>query len=206
MNLLIAKRPSLGSYVPVKRTFVQTPSTERFRKRMAADQSIAQVTQDNKSSDESGPSDSEEEVAEGNLEESSYDRFFKDLHMSKSSTSNNTLSQLPVMSQDEFSKHLMSRPKLHAREMSNLKTLYRNYFPQWRFELEQGFNVLCYGYGSKRELLLDFVQEYLGDGPVVVIHGYHPSIQLKKILVSNFNLVFYFSGCFRSRRTNGNIE
>lgn len=46
------------------------------------------------------------------------------------------------------------------------------------------FNVLCYGFGSKKKLIMDFVAAKLKDKAVVVVNGYFPSLSVKEILKS----------------------
>ncbi|RKP36924.1 origin recognition complex, subunit 2 [Dimargaris cristalligena] len=70
--------------------------------------------------------------------------------------------------------------------------LHEHHFQQWYFELRAGFNILFYGFGSKRRILTRFVTEYLGDAPVVVINGYFPTLTARhifqKVLVEGLQL------------------
>jgi len=59
---------------------------------------------------------------------------------------------------------------------------YRSSFPQWQHTMSGGFNLLFYGYGSKRLLLETFATEACKDGTVIVVKGFLPSTTPKKIL------------------------
>ncbi|KAI8886990.1 ORC2-domain-containing protein [Backusella circina FSU 941] len=111
-----------------------------------------------------------------------YERYFQDLHGS-SKTSNNTLSQLQVLEPQEFHDLLQTTHKKHNQEIEVLSDLHKQNFAQWQFELQSGFNVVFYGYGSKRNLLNHFSRDVLTDGPLIVVNGYFPSISIKDILL-----------------------
>eukprot|EP00842_Homolaphlyctis_polyrhiza_P006823 jgi/Hompol1/72/HPOL_004282-RA len=102
--------------------------------------------------------------------------------MSTAATSNNTMSKLPVLEPKEFHRVMAQIKPKHTKEKKLLADLHRLRFPQWYFELDAGFNLLLYGFGSKRQMLQDFAHEVLCDAPVVVINGFFPSISLKDIL------------------------
>lgn len=110
-----------------------------------------------------------------------YERYFQDLH-GKSMTSNNTMSKLAVLEPAEFNELLEGAPKKHSDDIQQLVHMHERHYPQWFFELNAGFNLLFYGYGSKRRLLNKFAQEILTDGPLLVINGFFPSITIKDIL------------------------
>ena len=61
----------------------------------------------------------------------------------------------------------------------------RTAFRRYAHELDQGFNLVFYGFGSKRAVLNDFASKELAHrGHVVVVNGYHPSTSLKDVLAS----------------------
>ncbi|KAF9238655.1 origin recognition complex subunit 2-domain-containing protein [Melanogaster broomeanus] len=61
----------------------------------------------------------------------------------------------------------------------------RTAFRRYARELEQGFNLLFYGFGSKRAVLNAFASECLAKrGHVVVVNGFHPNTTLKDIIAS----------------------
>lgn len=58
------------------------------------------------------------------------------------------------------------------------------YFDQWTAELEEGFNILVYGYGSKRRLLNRFATTLSKRGHIAVVNGHFPGLGLRDILTS----------------------
>ncbi|KAF8125625.1 origin recognition complex, subunit 2 [Boletus edulis] len=61
----------------------------------------------------------------------------------------------------------------------------RTAFRRYAHELDQGFNLVFYGFGSKRAVLNDFATKELAHrGHVIAVNGYHPNITLKDVLAS----------------------
>lgn len=143
-----------------------------------SDDANSDIDQDEENESES---DDEQEVPKDPLEKDGYERYFQDLH-ALNKTSNNTLSKLPILDPQEFKIKLSQAPKKHAKDIAILHSLHERQFPQWQFELLSQYNLLFYGYGSKRKLLTKFAQTYLTDGPLIVVNGYFPSITIKDIL------------------------
>lgn len=67
----------------------------------------------------------------------------------------------------------------------------------------QGFSLLLYGFGSKRDLLDSFAAEYMVDGGVLSVNGMSSALTVKKMLVealcmlqrgsaANYRLIFAF--------------
>ncbi|KAI8385612.1 origin recognition complex subunit 2-domain-containing protein [Blakeslea trispora] len=110
-----------------------------------------------------------------------HERYFQSQMPSR--TSDNTLARLPVLEPQEFHHILENTPKKHEEEFIVLSEMHKQHFAQWCFELHSGFNLVFYGYGSKRTLLNEFAQKVLTDGPLVVVNGFFPSISIKDILV-----------------------
>ncbi|KAG0018171.1 Origin recognition complex subunit 2 [Podila clonocystis] len=121
------------------------------------------------------------------------ERYFQDLYQ-KSRTSNNTLSRLPTLEHGDFVQALKRTPAKHTREMEMLTLLYEEQFPQWYFELVSGFNLLIYGYGSKRQLLTKFATTVLTDAPLIIVNGYFPTLNLKDILDKILSTALQYSG------------
>jgi hypothetical protein len=139
----------------------RTPLATRSQRRIAAKRNLQSVTQvQNSTDEEEDQSESEEERDYGTT---GHQGFFETLQCSKSSTSNNTL-KFNTMDQSEYLELLQSAPKKHANELEYLKSVYRSCFKQYLFELESGFNLMFYGYGSKRNLLLEFADKHLNGG------------------------------------------
>lgn len=58
----------------------------------------------------------------------------------------------------------------------------QQFYNQWMLELEQGFNILFYGVGSKIELINEFLTKWDPDLPVIVANGFNPATTFKDIL------------------------
>ncbi|XP_076263535.1 origin recognition complex subunit 2 [Rhynchophorus ferrugineus] len=107
---------------------------------------------------------------------------------SKIKTSNNTLDKLetPRLAQYHLQK-LLSGMKLtdeHSSAIQKLTEINQSSFKKWLFILNQNFNILLYGLGSKKSLLTKFQNEYLSDMPVIVINGFFPTLSIKNIVDS----------------------
>ncbi|KAJ2744681.1 Origin recognition complex subunit 2 [Coemansia sp. BCRC 34301] len=112
-----------------------------------------------------------------------YERYFQDLHTTKGSkTSDNTLSKLPPLTQSECRAILSKVPIKHKGELDLLEQLHRRQFRQWFFEMSCGFNLVFYGYGSKRRLINNLATELATAAPVVIINGFFPTLNLKQSL------------------------
>ncbi|KAJ3157610.1 Origin recognition complex subunit 2 [Geranomyces michiganensis] len=115
--------------------------------------------------------------------QSSYASYFATLHSSLSATSNNTLAKLPALTVSSLKQHLAHAPQKHVAQREFLETLHTSQFPQWEFESRQGFNLLFYGYGSKRRLLDRFARHLNTHGATVLaVNGFSPSLTLRGIL------------------------
>ncbi|KAI8059077.1 origin recognition complex subunit 2-domain-containing protein [Gilbertella persicaria] len=110
-----------------------------------------------------------------------HERYFQSRMPTK--TSDNTLARLPILEPQEFHQILSQVPRKHYQEIEILAEMHKQHFAQWCFELCSGFNLVFYGYGSKRSLLNEFAQTALTDGPLIVVNGFFPSITIKDILI-----------------------
>ncbi|KAJ4335291.1 Origin recognition complex subunit 2 [Didymella glomerata] len=112
-------------------------------------------------------------------------------------TSNNTLSGQSLLNHDEYFQAMSSYEDRHQPEMDFLLELHGRAFDQWIFELEEGFNVCLYGYGSKRAItdkfathLYNYLLErapYEGSKKtpkIAVINGYAAGTTLKEFLTT----------------------
>lgn len=112
-------------------------------------------------------------------------------------TSNNTLTSQNLLNHDEYFEAMQSYVDRHEPEKEFLLELHSRAYDQWIFELEQGFNICLYGYGSKRAITSDFMarmyQRLSDQAPykgtkktpkIVVVNGYTPNVTLKDILTT----------------------
>jgi origin recognition complex subunit 2 len=175
------KRNNLQKYT------LSTPFALRSRKRVEAQNQRKQLEDSSDSEDIE-----EEEVRE--LKPTSHDSVFE--KVSKSATSNNVLEF--ALQPGQYAAGLGMMEQLHVNEKASLISTYISMYPQFVFELDQGCNLLFYGYGSKLQLLSDFVDECLDVGPTITIHGYFPSISLKVILSKTLSTLFGYTQSLHS--------
>jgi len=104
---------------------------------------------------------------------------------------------LPQVASEDLQRALKHVPSTHKSQSERLAAWHQGQFFQWYFELQRGFNLLFYGYGSKKVLLMKFAKEVLGDCPQVVVNGYFPGITPKSVLTSICEGVLGHRGAFR---------
>ncbi|KAF4983180.1 hypothetical protein FZEAL_1337 [Fusarium zealandicum] len=103
-------------------------------------------------------------------------------------TSNNTLGSLALLTHEEYFTIVRENEDHHAADIEYLESLHAESFPQWAFELSQGFNLCLYGYGSKRSLLQKLASHlYARNRPargdkIVIINGYAPNTTMREVL------------------------
>lgn len=112
------------------------------------------------------------------------DSYFHQNRKVRQQTSTKTLASLPQLDHTTYFTLLRSHPESHPLERAALLESYEtDYFGQFLFELSQGFNLLFYGYGSKRHLLTSLAEQiYTVPGSVVVVNGYLPALTVRDIL------------------------
>jgi origin recognition complex subunit 2 len=103
-------------------------------------------------------------------------------------TSTNTLPSTALLNHDDYFAKINAYKDPHHPDKHFLANLHTNSFEQWMLELDQGFNICLYGYGSKRELLLDFA-DHLHDSSdkppiVIIVNGYSPNISVRDFLTT----------------------
>jgi origin recognition complex subunit 2 len=109
-------------------------------------------------------------------------------------TSNNTLSSHLLLNHDDYFAHRQTYKDPHQGERDFLLELHKSAFPQWLFELQEGFNICLYGYGSKRQVIQALASHIYDeqDKPpkIVVVNGYNTSLTLRDILVTISTTLF----------------
>lgn len=114
-----------------------------------------------------------------------HEEYFFQNRSTKNKTSNAVLSSLALLDHEEYFSLLRKHEEPHAKEMKHLYELHARSFSQWDFEMQQGFSVCLYGWGSKRSLLLDFadhIYKLHSNSKVVVINGYVDTLSIKDVL------------------------
>lgn len=112
-------------------------------------------------------------------------------------TSSNTLPSQSLLNHDEFFEAIQAYADHHQPEKEFLLELHSRAYDQWIFELEEGFNICLYGYGSKRAITSEFAahvyQHLLGRAPykgtkktpkIAIINGYAPGLSIKDVLTT----------------------
>lgn len=148
------------------------------------------------SSDETSASDSEEELvgvakqSTANLiyhiAPTAFDAYFEH-NAARSQTSANVFSALvPSLSPEEYQAAItaVKHEKVIHSDL-NLESERRAAFQQMMLQLKAGFNIIAYGYGSKRTLLNAFALDYCSAvGHVIVANAFQPNYSLKDMLNS----------------------
>ncbi|KAI5865663.1 ORC2-domain-containing protein [Durotheca rogersii] len=117
-----------------------------------------------------------------------HELYFAQTRPGASRTSNNTLASLELLTHEEYFSLIRDYKDPHADDVEFLESIHLESFPQWTFELSQGFSVCLYGYGSKRALLHRFARHVYDKYPdhvankIVIINGYVRTSSLREIL------------------------
>lgn len=115
------------------------------------------------------------------------EEYFMNNASSKVLTSNNTLDKLETPRLPQFQiTELLSRVKLsksHEKAVESLNKSNSDNFEKWLLILNENFNILLYGLGSKKNILKSF-QLKLKKYPVIVVNGFFPTLSIKNIMDS----------------------
>ena len=121
-----------------------------------------------------------------------HELYFAQNKPGRPKTSNNTLASLSLLTHEEYFSIIQDQGDRHKDDIEYLESLHAESFPQWTFELSQGFSICLYGFGSKRSLLQKFAR-YLhahghGEGrkkqKIVITNGYAPTTTMREILTT----------------------
>ncbi|KAK1822850.1 Origin recognition complex subunit 2 [Friedmanniomyces endolithicus] len=109
-------------------------------------------------------------------------------------TSANILPSHVLLDHDDYFAKSNAYEDPHVADLERLKRLHKRSFGQWIFELEEGLNICLYGYGSKRELVMEFAEYTYGQAEsqkprVIVVNGYTPGLTVRDILVGVGSLI-----------------
>lgn len=119
-----------------------------------------------------------------------HEQYFYQNKPGLTKTSNNNLGSLDLLTHDEYFTKLRKLEEPHAEEIHKLQSLHTESFPQWAFELSQGFSICLYGYGSKRSLLREFATHLYSKtedhalSKIVVVNGYVRTASVREILTT----------------------
>ncbi|KAG8924634.1 Origin recognition complex subunit 2 [Tulasnella sp. 418] len=121
----------------------------------------------------------------GFITQTSFDLYFQAISIPSRTSSNTFTSLLPTLTADEYDQLLSETParQKHKVELDALRISHSEYFSRYLMELRSGFNLLFYGFGSKRRVLNQFAKDCCAKvGDVVVINGFRPSVSIKDVL------------------------
>ncbi|RDX52825.1 origin recognition complex subunit 2 [Lentinus brumalis] len=127
-----------------------------------------------------------DEPSQGFATHTSFDAYFQQ-NAKPSRTSSNVFSALvPPLTPEEYAavlSKLQADPRERDRVLWRDPKTRRACFRRFKTELHEGFNLLMYGYGSKREFLNAFAKDLARTGGhVVVANGFQPSFAFKDLL------------------------
>ena len=117
-----------------------------------------------------------------------FDSYF--LHQGKVSKTSPAVfsTQVEPLSPEEYADAIKSASEkynLTYPASASIQESLSHQFRRFLLELEQGFNLLFYGYGSKRALLNRFATEVCSKrGHVVVLNGSQPKVSIKDLLTA----------------------
>lgn len=117
-----------------------------------------------------------------------HELYFAQNKPGRPKTSDNSLSSLNLLTHEEYFDILHGQEDRHKGDIEYLEGLHAESFPQWAFELEEGFGICLYGFGSKRSLMLRFAKELHTRGfgsksnKIVIVNGYAPTTTMREIL------------------------
>ncbi|KAF4616572.1 hypothetical protein D9613_008472 [Agrocybe pediades] len=154
--------------------------------------------EDAEDSEESGSEDEPISPEKGNgkqnaeeskiIVQTAFDAYFTYNKAGRVQTSSNVYSQLVLpLSAEEYASAISSATKeIPVVEPIILQGKHKEtIFSRFICELNEGFNILCYGIGSKRRVLNQFATDVCSKrGHVVVANGFQPEFHLKDMLNS----------------------
>lgn len=122
-----------------------------------------------------------------------YDAYFEQ-NQTRTRVSKNSMTMAPDLSYEEFNKYNKMLPLICQKPIQSLNRLYQLQYSQWLFELEEGFNLAFYGIGSKKRVLVDFLQDYLLPSDLsakcIVVNGYNTEFTLRAFLKEVWRICF----------------
>lgn len=123
-----------------------------------------------------------------------HERYFFHNRPTAAQTSTNTLPAHVLLNHEDYKIQLQTVQDGHLGDIERLKLLHRRSFEQWRFELGEQFNICLYGFGSKRDLLMQFAEELhssVAMPTIVVVNGYTYGLNAKDILATLASQLFH---------------
>ena len=126
----------------------------------------------------------------GIIVQTGFDAYFAHNKSGRGQTSSNVFSELvPPLSAEEYREAIGTsggggKGQVIQASISQDAAYRGALFARFICELNEGFNILCYGFGSKRRVLNQFAAKCSTLGHVVVVNGFQPDLGLKDVLNS----------------------
>ncbi|KAG7821392.1 hypothetical protein KL909_004279 [Ogataea angusta] len=115
-----------------------------------------------------------------------HEGYFEQQKLKNKKPGTASMALAPELNYEEYEKYSKILELSAEHQIANLNNYYRLQFPQWTFELQQGFNLVFYGVGSKRLLVLEFLQRHflpaVPGAKCLVVNGYNPDFRPKTLL------------------------
>lgn len=162
-----AKTGLVGSSTP--RSTRSTPGKRKTPRKAATTPSLFQIREDQP----------------GFIRPSKADAYFYSTARSSKTSGNSYSALVKPLSTAQYERYA-SKARSHGKSKSIVESMVRDAedrHDQWETELEEGFNLLFYGFGSKRRVLNDLVRQRLSTrGHCVVINGHFPGTTIRDVL------------------------
>lgn len=117
-----------------------------------------------------------------------HELFFFQNRGGANKTSANTMPSNLLLNHEDYFARIASYEDPHKSDIAMLKQLHVRAFNQWNFELEEGFSICLYGYGSKRSLAMDYAEHIYGQSEkppnIVVVNGYASGLTIRDVLTT----------------------
>lgn len=126
-----------------------------------------------------------DDAAQSTFAHTAFDAYFAQNHKPSRTSANIFSNLLNPLTAQGYSSAIASTKYARTMQVPWMASGCDKLFPRLLFELDQGFNLLFYGAGSKREVLNSMALHLNGkDQDVVVINAFNPSSTLKDLLAS----------------------
>ncbi|CEG01875.1 Origin recognition complex, subunit 2 [Ostreococcus tauri] len=117
----------------------------------------------------------------------------------------NLLGTLDLADEETVRELLGHLPQGHQNERAAIVKNLEKQHRRWYQLLRAGFNVLLYGFGSKKALMEDFETRYFRDGGVVIVNGFFPALTPKQVVVAAAAALTPVSEIMNDTQSNGSI-
>lgn len=122
-----------------------------------------------------------------------FEAYFEQ-NQTRSRVSKSSMTNAPDISYEEFNTYNKFLDMICTEPIKSLNDLYDFQFSQWLFELQEGFNLMFYGIGSKRTLLYRFLHDFIlpseHHAKCIVVNGYNTEFNLRMLMREIWRLCF----------------